>query len=63
MTASELIEELKKYPPDSKINIHVDGETNELQLDKAWAEYIAEDKLILLTMSASNIRFLHEEKE
>ena len=54
MTNKELQELLKQYPDDCKINIHVDAETSELQLKNAWVYYVAEDRIILLTMSVCN---------
>jgi hypothetical protein len=52
MTNKELQELLKQYPDDSKINIHIDAETCELCLCRAWTEYDEECKILLLAMSA-----------
>lgn len=54
MKNKELQSILKEYPDGAIINIHVDGETNELHLDNAWIDFIVEDNLILLTMHVSN---------
>lgn len=54
MKNKELKELLGQYPDDADLNIHVDGETSQLQLDDAYVEFVHEDNLILLVMGVSN---------
>ena len=55
MNNKQLQELLKQYPDDCQINIHVDGETCELELENAYIDYYAADAIILLTMSVCNL--------